>query len=89
MTGTCLMLCFYVTLSFINTLCHNFLVFVDSPYFSKGLIMSCGGAYFAYSVDPCVYNVPLLLSLFCLFTFLMFLSHNMLMFVYTEKVCVF
>lgn len=51
--------------------------------------MSCGGAYFAYSVDPCVYNVPLLLSLFCLFTFLMFLSHNMLMFVYTEKVCVF
>lgn len=78
--------CFtYVNLIFINTLRHNFLVVVGCANFVKGLIMSCGGVYFAYSVKPCVYAVPLLLSLFCLYAFLMFLSHKGLYLCMQEK----
>lgn len=43
--------------------------------------MSCGGAYFVNSVVPCVYTVPLLLSLFSLYVFLMFSRQNTPMFV--------
>lgn len=84
MSNACLCIT-YVNLIFINTLCHNFSVVVGCANFVKGLIMSCGGAYFAYFVEPCVYAVPLLLSLFCLYAFLVFLSHSRPMFVYAGK----